>query len=977
MLVVLLVVLVGALPGSAFAGAFGAPVAPQLAAPVLPPEFSESVVWSGLGNPTVIRFADDGRVFVATKAGVIYEFDSVDDPTPTVFANLSAEVHDFWDRGLLGMALDPKFTSGRPYVYVLYSHDKQPWGDTCPADPGATDDGCVIDGRLSRLDADGHEEVLLTDFCQQYPSHSVGTLAFGPDGMLYASAGEGAHFDFPDFGQVSHNHPANPCGDPPDAVPNATTSEAGALRAQSFRRPPGEPVTLDGTIIRLDPDTLAAAPGNPAANDADANRRRIIAYGFRNPFRFTFRPGTGEIWSADVGWEDWEELNRIPDLTKVRNYGWPCYEGPAPQGAYQALGNASCQALYDADDTVKPFYAYRHDEPVVDGDNCSGDGSSLTALQFYEGDAFPAAYRGALFFGDYSRDCIWVMYPGADGTPDPSTRELFEGGAQGPVFLTEGPDGALYYADLNGGTVRRIAFKAPQAVIAATPASGLAPLTVHFDASGSTGDALTYAWDLDGDGAYDDSTDAQPQFTYTAAGSYTVGLRVSDGVQSVTTTKTITVGAPPTVAISAPAPTTTWAVGDTIAFAGSAHDGTGAPLPASALQWTLILRHCSRTDASACHTHTVERFDGVSSGSFVAPDHEYPSHLELTVTATDGDGLSDSKTVSLYPRTTDITLTSDPSGLMLSLGSDVAATPFTRTVIARGTTVVGVPAPPSPYAWRAWSDGLQRTHTITAPDGGTVTLHASFDGAPLAATATPAPTPSPSPAPPQVTPTPTPTPSPPVGAWGFDEGSGTSARDSSGHGDAGKLTGALRVKGRFGNALDFDGSDDWVTLRPPRLTRALTVEAWVYPTRRGGSLALAETKRGAAWSLYGDQAGVGAHLVSGKPPPLRRWTHLALTYDGTTVRRYVNGVLTGARRQSGAIARSTYPLRLGGNAVWPEWFRGRLDELRIYDRALTSGELGADMATPIDAKPQPLKPAKRTRTGARVTRYRGGSRAHR
>ena len=201
----------------------------------------------------------------------------------------------------------------------------------------------------------------------------------------------------------------------------------------------------------------------------------------------------------------------------------------------------------------------------------------------------------------------------------------------------------------------------------------------------------------------------------------------------------------------------------------------------------------------------------------------------------------------------------------------------------------------------------------TAPDGGSVTYTATF--AVSLGIACPAPPPAPK----------------PVAAWGFDEPSGTKV-------PGGKLAGPLRVRaGKFGNALDFDGVDDWVTVKAPRLRSAMTVEAWVYPTRRGGSLALRETKRGAAWSLYGDEAGVGTKLARGSAPKLRRWTHLAMTYDGATIRRYVNGKLAGTRAAKGAIAASSYPLRFGGNAVWKEWFKGRLDEVRVYDRALTAG----------------------------------------
>ena len=200
----------------------------------------------------------------------------------------------------------------------------------------------------------------------------------------------------------------------------------------------------------MHPDTGDAAPDNPAIGNPDPRRRRIVAYGLRNPFRFTFRPGTGEIWSGDVGWNTDEEINRTPDVTQVRNYGWPCYEGATRQGSYDSLNLASCETLYSAGTATTPYYSYKHTEKVVPGESCSTGSSSISGLAFYTADVFPPAYKNALFFSDYSRNCIWVMYRGANGLPDPATRQTFLAGAAGPVFLTQGPDGALYYADLVG-----------------------------------------------------------------------------------------------------------------------------------------------------------------------------------------------------------------------------------------------------------------------------------------------------------------------------------------------------------------------------------------------------------------------------------------------------------------------------------------------------------------------------------------------
>ena len=108
---------------AAFLGAAALLVIPgKPEAATLPSGFQESIVFSGLTNPTAIRFASDGRVFVAEKSGVIKVFDGLTDTTPDVFANLNVNVYNFWDRGLLGFALDPNFPAS-PYVYVMYAYD--------------------------------------------------------------------------------------------------------------------------------------------------------------------------------------------------------------------------------------------------------------------------------------------------------------------------------------------------------------------------------------------------------------------------------------------------------------------------------------------------------------------------------------------------------------------------------------------------------------------------------------------------------------------------------------------------------------------------------------------------------------------------------------------------------------------------------------------------------------------------------------
>ena len=707
-----------------------------------PMGFSEQTVFSGLTNPTAIRFASDGRVFVAEKSGLIKVFDSLADPQPDVFADLRTQVHNFWDRGLLGLALDPGFPAD-PYVYVLYAHDAAiggtapRWGapgatsDGCPTPPGATADGCVVSGRLSRLTASGNamtgpEQVLIEDWCQQYPSHSVGALDFGPNGELYVSGGDGASFNFVDYGQ--DGNPLNPCGDPPGGV-GATltppTAEGGALRSQDLRTV-ADPTSLDGALLRVDPNTGDALPDNPGSGDPNA--RRIVADGLRNPFRFAVRPGTGEVWIGDVGWNIWEEIQRLQNPTAaVRNFGWPCYEGAGRQGGYDSANLSICENLYaqGSGAVQAPHYAWNHSAQVVPGEGCPTGSSSAAGIAFAPTTgSYPSEYHGALFFADYSRDCVWAMLPGAGGVPDPARIRTFAGGAANPVHLEIGPGGDLFYADFDGGTIRRVTFtpanQAPTAVATGTPTTGSAPLTVQFDGSGSSdpdaGDTLAYAWDFDGDGQYDDSTAVAPSHTYTTQGVYTASLRVTDSHGAPDTASvTITVGnTAPTATITAPAAGTTWRVGELIQFAGGATDAQDGPLPPSQLSWSLILHHCP----SNCHTHQLQSFSG-AGGSFTAPDHEYPSHLELRLTATDSGGLTDTESLRLDPRTVTLTLNTSPGGFQLAFNGAVAATPFTRTVIQGSRNTISAPSPQTKakksWLFRGWSDGGAATHDVIAP----------------------------------------------------------------------------------------------------------------------------------------------------------------------------------------------------------------------------------------------------------------------
>jgi len=934
---------------------------PSAKALPLQPGFTESVVFSGLTEPTDVAFAPDGRVFVSEKSGLIKVFSSLNATTPTIAADLRTQVYNFWDRGLLNIELDPHFPA-RPYLYALYTLDAEiggtppRWGqpgvtsDPCPTPPGATDLGCMASTRLVKLTLSGdivtNEQILLNDWCQQYPSHSAGGLVFGPDGMLYASGGDGASFDFTDYGQEG-----NPCGDPPGSVGSKLTSptaEGGALRAQDFLTS-SDPTSLDGSLIRVDPDTGAGAPGNPMSASLDANARRIVATGMRNPFRFTLRPGTSEIYVGDVGWSSWEEINRLPkaDDATVDDFGWPCYEGVGHTAGYESLN--LCKQLYNTSGSVTPpLFTYSHSALVVPGEDCNeSGGSSISGLAFYQGGGYPASYTGALFFADYSRRCAWVMFE-KNGQPDPSTRLSFLRNID-PVGIEIGPGGDLFVVDFTG-SLRRVSFptgnRPPTAVAQAQPQFGPVPLTVSFDGTGSTdpdaGDTLTYAWDLNGDGQYDDSTAAKPTWTYTSAATVTARLRVTDK-GGLSATSSIVIGAgnePPHAQIDAPTTALHWAVGDTVSFSGGGSDSQDGKLGAASMTWALVMRHCVTLDS--CHSHPIQSYPGISEGTFVAPDHDYPSYLELRLTVTDSGGLSDTTTLRLDPRTVDLSFATDPLGLTLGVGQENVVTPFTKTVIVGSRNSVATPTPQTLGGTRlgfaSWSDGGASSHEIVAPATAT-TYTATYK--------------------PEAAPTGL------VLAYGFEETSGSAVNDSSPAKNNGTAVGGpvSVATGRFGRALSFDGVNDKVEVPDSaslELANALTVEAWAQPksSRLHAPIVAKETSSYYTYKLEagGEVKGIPEGFISDVPwswedaedtkaLPNGVWSHLAMTYDGTNMKLYVNGVLVSTRI---AAKPTVNGLKLMiGSYKTSYFFEGLIDEVRIYNRALSVGEIGLDMNTGV------------------------------
>ena len=222
-----------------------------------------------------------------------------------------------------------------------------------------------------------------------------------------------------------------------------------------------------------------------------------------------------------------------------------------------------------------------------------------------------------------------------------------------------------------------------------------------------------------------------------------------------------------------------------------------------------------------------------------------------------------------------------------------------------------------------------------------------------------------------------------VAAYNFDEGVGTAFSDASGTGNAGTISGgATWTTGRFGGALSFAGVDGLATVADSaslHLSAGMTLEAWVYPVAVSSwrTIVLKERPGQLAYALYGNtdtNRPSGEVATSGGQFDVRGasqlglnvWTHVATTYDGATLRLFVNGAQVRTRAVSGALVTSSNPLRIGGNLVWGEYFKGRIDDVRIYNRAVSAAQIQTDMNTPVGS-------ADTTAPSAVITGPAGGS----
>lgn len=356
------------------------------------PGFALEPVANGFTRPLYLTHAGDGsgRLFVVEQGGAIWVLQDgqrLEAPFLDVSDRISPEAlgTGYTERGLLGLAFHPDYAENG--VFFIDYTDRNGSSVIARYAVSAEDP--------DRADPASEQQLLVVE--QPYANHNGGHLAFGPDGYLYVAMGDGGSG-----------------GDPQNNAQNLGT--------------------LLGAILRLDvsaEDGYAIPDDNPFASTDNA-RPEIWAWGLRNPWRFSFDRETGDLYIADVGQNEWEEVNFQPaDSPGGENYGWRPYEGSQIYSGEQP-----------ASEPVMPIAEYSH----------SGTGGcSITGGYVYRGEAIPAL-AGTYFYGDWCSGTIWSARQADSGAWD--VQAALESGLSISSF-GEDEAGELYVIDYDSGEISR------------------------------------------------------------------------------------------------------------------------------------------------------------------------------------------------------------------------------------------------------------------------------------------------------------------------------------------------------------------------------------------------------------------------------------------------------------------------------------------------------------------------------------------
>lgn len=672
-------------------------------AAALPNGFGDAKV-ADVPAPTALDFTPDGRMLVTSKSGQLYV---VANGRRSEALDLGSDVCSNSERGLLGVAVDPDFEeAGHNFVYLYYTSKTSgecPQGDPAnPRNPVNIVSRFVMTGNTVNK---ASEEELIDKIPSPNGNHNGGDLKFGKDKLLYISVGDGGC----DYNQRTRCQ-----------YENGASRDKNILLGKVLR------IERDGGIPASNPYT---GPDSDRCNETGRtvsgnNCKETFARGFRNPFRMAFDPDAADTSFRinDVGGQKWEEIDRGE---AGADYGWNLCEGrhdnPFRSGKVNCSGNTY----------TGPVYEYNH----------STGCESITGGAFVPDGFWPSSYDKAYLFGDYVCGKIFKLKPKAGGG---LRKELFARrlGA-GPIGMTFGPYNttgkALYYATFKGGgQVRRIAHtagnQAPVAV-AETVGDNYGPLTMNFDGSQSRDPdddtPLTYVWDFGDGSAPQQSPTPATSHDYLAAGRYTVSLTVEDNLGKESAPDTIEVfpgDTPPEPVIETPTDGTTFSVGQQITATGSVtdteDDADGDPSSAPTLEWEVRRHH----DGNHFHPWATGPGEDVT---FTGPPPEglastnpTLNYLEVRLTATDSLGLSNTVVRRLEPGTVDILFRSEPLNFMLKVNGRKFKAPRTFTSWEGFALNVNVRRQRDrhgrSWAFKSWSDGGLKAHTIETPDASTI-----------------------------------------------------------------------------------------------------------------------------------------------------------------------------------------------------------------------------------------------------------------
>jgi len=737
------------------------------------PRLDSTVFASGLYRPVDLEFSADGRLFVTEQPGKIKVFPSLDAAEPILVADLSKQIFPFLDTGMLGLAVHPSFPS-EPYIYVTHvlAEGTNPAGRLVriTVDPATNQE--VAGTRL----------VLLEGWCRKSRasgSHGIDDVVFGPDGALYVSAGDWSNAgdltdtpacpDPPGYGGIFRSQDRQTPDDP--QYHNGTVIRVDPLTGAAMAGNPFESaadpnlryVIADGL---RNPYRITFQPGTDTMWIGDVGEARYE--------EINRIDDVNDAVVENFGWPCVEgpiPFNRgawaQPELCAGITITPPVFTYPHRESAFAGDdctpgsngSSVSGLAFYEGGDYPSEYvgalfvaeYARNCVWAMLPDATGNPDPSNMvTVLDSAAGPVdLAVGPNGDLFFSDIAGGKIHRIVVNSTPPPDDLTNfALSKPVAQSSTSNSLGPERAV--DGLLGGDAQEISqtqsdFQAWWQIDLLE--SAMIEEVVLWNRTDCCQERLTDFHVLVSEtpfGSFDlQATIAQPgvsdyhhpgtagretRIPIQTAGRYVrIQLTGTDLLQLAEVevfARPNGAGDPPVVTIDSPSASFTWMTGSPIDFSGSAVASGGEVLPASALQWTVLLNHCIDS-VTNCHQHQMQQVNG-ASGSVSGPDHGYPSSVELRLTATDpATGAYASASLTLLPQTVQLTFDTAPAGLDLIAGesTDAAPTPFVREFVI-GSTVSMIAPISQTYdgaelTFQSWSNGGGRLHSMPAPSSPT------------------------------------------------------------------------------------------------------------------------------------------------------------------------------------------------------------------------------------------------------------------